>query len=1325
MPAMQRPQDFWIDVGGTFTDCIARRPDGTLATHKLLSSGIYLGTVAPGSTATELRDPARRADPPGFFNGWQASRLTGGRDHAAAGALRIAQFDPAGGSLRLDRPLSTPPTPGMRYALHCGREAPILGIHWLSGTHPDTPLGPIRVRLGTTRGTNALLQRRGARTALLVTAGFADVLAIGYQSRPRLFDLHIRKPAPLYETVVEIAERIDARGRLLQPLDEAATAVQLADLRRRGLESVALCLLNSYRNPAHEGRLAALARAAGFQYVAVSTALVPLQRIVPRGDTTVVDAYLQPVIRDYVAALRSALPEANIQLMTSGGGLVSARAFVAKDSLLSGPAGGVVGCADAAQRAGFGAAIGFDMGGTSTDVSRWAGSFERRYETPIEDHDTGAALHIAGETLAIETVAAGGGSICGFDGFKPTVGPASAGAEPGPACYGRGGPLCITDCNLWLGRIAAAQFPFPLDRAAVRQRLDEQIARIAAASSRAYSPDELAAGYLAIANAHMAAAIARISVQRGYDPRGHVLVSFGGAGGQHACAVADELGIETILIHPLASVLSASGIGRARITRFAARDVGRPLDEAGLALVDQLAADMRQAVAAALAEEGFAEHALEFHTVLELRYAGQETALAVEERACGTAGSAGWAAVFAAQHQALYGFAYPQRTIEIRTARVEAVVRADAESTDRVESPRHANAIDAPSGLPRVAVVADGARRPVPLVSRAQLPPEAALRGPLLVSGCDTTIVVESGWAVQADAEGRLLLWRSAAPPTPLPLREAPGGGASTPLPLREGPGEGRGPEQPDPITLELFSNRFAAIAEQMGETLRRAALSTNVKERLDYSCAVFDGEGGLVAHAAHIPVHLGAVGACVRELLATAGRGQVVLRRQTAYVTNDPFHGGSHLPDITVITPIFVAANERPAFFVANRAHHAEIGGIAPGSMPAASRTLADEGVLIPLTAVALEPDPAGGALRVADEPLRALLARAPHPSRDVATNIADLHAQIAANQRGAAELAALAALHGAAHVAACMAGLQRGAEQKLRSALRAMPAGRYAFRDQLDDGAPLTVAIDIADGAATIDFAGTGPVLPNNLNATPAIVASAVLYCFRCLIGEDLPLNAGVLAPLTIRLPQCFLNPPADPDPALCAAVAAGNVETSQRIVDVVLGALGVAAASQGTMNNLAFGDARFGYYETICGGAGAGPGFPGADAVHTHMTNTRLTDVEVLEDRYPVRVRRFAIRRGSGGAGRQRGGDGVIRELEFLAPLEVSLVTQRRTVAPYGLAGGAPGARGRNILIRAGTSAEELLGSLCSLHVEPGDVLRIETPGGGGYEAPPITD
>jgi 5-oxoprolinase (ATP-hydrolysing) len=1310
MPRMQPPREFWIDVGGTFTDCIARRPDGTLATHKLLSTGAYLGAVAPGASSAAIRDPARRNDPPAFFDRWRLSLLRGTSQAQAApiATTRVVRFDPPSGTLHLDPPLPAPPPPGTRYALDCGREAPLIGIHWLRGTHPDTDPGPIEVRLGTTRGTTALLERRGARTALLVTAGFADVLAIGYQSRPRLFDLHIRKPKPLYEAVVEIAERIDARGCVLQPLDVAAAAAQLSDLRRRGIESVAICLLNSYRNPAHEAQLAALARAAGFECVAVSTDLAPLQRIVPRGDTTVVDAYLQPVIRDYLAALRAALPQAHIQLMTSSGALVSAAAFVAKDSLLSGPAGGVVGCSQAARRAGFDAAIGFDMGGTSTDVSRWAGRYERRYETPIEDRGTGAALRIAGEMLAIETVAAGGGSICDFDGFRPTVGPASAAADPGPACYGRGGPLCVTDCNLWLGRIAAAQFPFPLDRSAVSRRLDEQIARIAAASGRFYSPDELAAGYLAIANAHMAAAIARISVQRGYDPRAHVLVSFGGAGGQHACAVADELCIGAILIHPLASVLSAYGIGQARITRFAARDVGRPLDEAGLAHVDRLLTQMRSDLTAALAREGRSAGEPEFRTLLELRYAGQETALPVEVGACSSAGAAArraaCAAAFESRHQALYGFAYPQRPIEIRAARVEALAAA-AETPSAPAGPvARAPRVDPPADLPRVEAVFGGVRRTVPLVSRERLHAGTAWRGPLLVSGCDTTIVVEPGWAVQADDEGNLLLWRAAT---------------ATPFPSAEGPGNG--PAVAGPITLELFSNRFAAIADQMGETLRRAALSTNVKERLDFSCALFDAAGGLVAHAAHIPVHVGAIGACVRELLAAAGRGAVELRPRTAYVTNDPFHGGSHLPDITVVTPVFVEPRARPAFFVANRAHHAEIGGIAPGSMPAASRTLADEGVLIPLTAVALEPGSAGGALRIADEGLRELLTVGPHPSRDPDANLADLHAQIAANQRGAAELALLAAHHGPALLAACMSGLQREAEQKLRTALRAMAPGRYAFRDQLDDGAPLVVTIDIADGAALIDFSGTGPVRPDNLNATPAIVVSAVLYCFRCLIGEDLPLNAGVLAPLTIRLPECFLNPPADPDPARCAAVAAGNVETSQRIVDVVLGALGAAAASQGTMNNLAFGDARFGYYETICGGAGAGPTFAGADAVHTHMTNTRLTDVEVLEERYPVRVRRFAIRRGAGGAGYRRGGDGVIRELEFLAPLEVSLVTQRRTVAPYGLAGGAPGACGRNILVHAGTRIEEPLGSLCSFSAEPGDVLRIETPGGGGYGQP----
>jgi len=1352
--------EFWIDVGGTFTDCVALRPDGSLRTHKLLSSGVYKGRVTEGSTPTAIVDPLRRADPPEFFRGWRLALLRGDGRVARSGETRpcgeserrddicVCAFDAAAGRIELARPAAS--EPGMSYELRCDEPAPVVGIRWLLGKRLDEPIGPVRVRLGTTRGTNALLERQGAATAFVTTAGFADLLLIGDQTRPRLFELNIRKPPPLYREVVELDERMDARGRVLRPLDEAGARQKLERLRVAGVQTLAICLLNSYRNPAHEERIAAMAREFGFEHVSISSELSPLQRILPRAQTTVIDAYLAPVIAGYVRELRARLPGADIRLMTSAGSLVDATAFVAKDSILSGPAAGVVGAAHVAKAAGFERAIGFDMGGTSTDVSRYDGQLERRYEMEIEDRATRGSTRIVGQMLAIETVAAGGGSICDFDGIKPIVGPRSAGADPGPACYGRGGPLCLTDVNLYLGRITQELFPFPLDRAAVEQRLRQSIEQIKHATGRRYDPLELAAGYVAIANAHMAAAIRKVSIRRGYDPREYVLVSFGGAGGQHACAIARELGMPSILFHPLAGVLSAYGIGMAGIVRFASRDVGRTLSDAALdelrSLFEELEARLRREVEA----EGVPrERIAPARRLLELRYTGQDATLTVPEPPDGH-----WRREFERLHQQLYGFTYPGREIEVFAARLE--VHGVPPSLPRPERPEHTSvagpARSAPSPHCFADVYCNGGLRRTPVYLRDELRRGERFEGPALVLETTGTIVVEPGWSAEATERGDIVLTDALKRPSPPSGRASARTTAATSHGRRKRAAHAHvaataPSDRPDPITLELFNHHFAAVAEQMGATLQRTALSTNVKERLDFSCAVYDAGGELVAHAPHIPVHIGAMGACVKHLIRETQAGGALgpLRPGEVYVTNDPYRGGSHLPDVTVITPVFDERGQRGLFFVANRAHHAEIGGIAPGSMPPASRNLAEEGVLIRLMRLVTK---GGGdatdsrearSFSIGDDELRRILATAPYPSRAVDTNLADIHAQIAANQRGVLLLREMVTRWGLQPVQAYMRHIRDAAETKMRAALGRLRPGEYRFTDYLDDGAPIAVRITVADGrvlatggprglkpaarSATIDFTGTGPVLASNLNATPAIVASAVLYCFRCLMDEDIPLNAGVLAPLRIVLPEsCLLNPPAADDPRDCPAVAGGNVETSQRIVDCIFGALRVVAASQGTMNNLAFGQERFGYYETIGGGAGAGPHFDGADAVHTHMTNTRLTDAEVLEDRYPVRLRRFATRRGSGGRGAHRGGDGIVREIEFLEALNVSLLTQRRTRRPYGLAGGEPGAAGRNLLVPASSSGGGVieLPSLGQFAVRPGDVLVIETPGGGGCGA-----
>ncbi len=1316
---------FWVDVGGTFTDCIGRMPDGVIRTHKLLSTGVYRGVAGESSSPRVAFDAGRRGDPPEFFVGWTL-RLLDARGEAAErqpAAARVAAFDAQSGRLTLEGELEGL-RPGAAYELCCGQEAPLVGIRWLLGRRLDEPLGAVQVRLGTTRGTNALLSRSGARTALVTTAGFADALAIGHQARPRLFDLHIRKPAPLYQTVVEIDERVDANGNILAELDEPQAARRLRALRAAGIESLAVCLLNSHRNAEHELLLERAARESGFSHVSLSSRLSPLAGLVPRGQTTVVDAYLSPVVRGYTAELLRAMRDARLRMMTSAGGLVDAESYVARDSVLSGPAGGVVGCAHVARAAGFDRAIGFDMGGTSTDVCRFDGEFERRYEMLIEDPATGGRLPILAPQLAIETVAAGGGSICGFDGFLPIVGPGSAGADPGPACYGQGGPLCLTDLNVRLGRIPAAHFAFPLDRAAVDARLEEMIARIAAQTGRKYAAEELAEGYLAIANARMAAVIRRISVQRGYDPREYVLVSFGGAGGQHACSVARELGIGRVLIHPLASVLSALGIGVAPIARFAARDLAEPLTSEGLRAAERAFEEMDAELRTGLRHEGFADAELSPpRRSLDLRYVGQETAISVTEPQDGN-----WQRAFERAHRRLYGFTLGGSFVELAAARLELAARQTEQRGIRLIE-TEGNRAAAGATAQQTEAWLDGRWQSVPLLWMESLKARQSLEGPAIVLSPGNTIVVEPGWRAERTAGGDLLLADmrdelragdhvaqrkpQAAPAqrqagTPAPRSHSQ---AETPAPLAGEPAD-----PADPVGLELLSSRMAAVAEQMGDVLQRCALSTNVKDRLDFSCAVYDAHGELVAHAQHIPVHLGAMGQCVRHLLEHVERDSgAPLSTGDLFVTNDPYAGGSHLPDVTVVSPVFVGRGDRPAFFVASRAHHAEIGGRTPGSMPPDSTCLADEGVLIPWLRLRVHDD---GVLD--DEPLRRVLSDGAWPSRALEQNVADLRAQLAANRTGQRLLSELAERCGLEYVRAATAELYAVAERKLRHALAKLPAGRRRFADQLDDGTAISVALELSADRIHLDFTGTAGVHAGNFNAPPAITASAVLYVLRCLIDEDILMNAGVMRPVELVVPSGLLNPPATGDAADRPAVAAGNVETSQRVVDVILGALGIAAASQGTMNNLAFGNESFGYYETIGGGAGAGPGYDGASAVHTHMTNTRLTDVEVLEHRYPVRVRRFAIRRGSGGRGQFRGGDGIIRELEFLAPLQLSLLTQRRLTRPYGQAGGEPGQAGRNVLLRV-RAGEEVLGPSAMVHVQPGDVLRIETPGGGGWGRP----
>lgn len=1204
---------FWIDVGGTFTDCIARRPDGVLLRHKLLSSTV---------DATS------------------------------------------------------------------GEEAPILAIRHLLGLSNGEMIPPVSVRLGTTRGTNALLERRGARTAFVTTRGFGDILIIGYQNRPRLFALNIQKPEPLYEVAIEIDERIAADGTVLIAPNRDAIRQQLLELKQNGIESLAICLLHAYNHPVHERVVAEIARESGFPEVSVSHQVAPLEKLVARGDTTVVDAYLNPVLRRYVASLAEKLPGSDVRLLTSAGGLIAAEHFSGKDSLFSGPAGGVVGFSRVAKACGFEQAIGFDMGGTSTDVARFDGQYEREFETEK------AGVRIVAPMMAIETVAAGGGSICRFDGVKLVVGPESAGAAPGPACYGRGGPLTITDANLILGRIVSERFPFPLDRSAAESRARDIAVEIERTLGRHYELQELAEGFLRVANVSMAAAIRAISIAKGYDPGDYVLVAFGGAAAQHACSIARELGMQQVLVHPDAGLLSAYGAGLADIERHRVFAAYQLLSDATLAKIDTELARMADEARAELIDEGVAEGRIEISQLLDLRYQGTEAHLSIDYPPTGNLEAA-----FAEEHRRRYGYVQSNRALEVVAARLVACGR----TAEPLPASRHSPTLQAvdwnqqlAGGTTRLAVF-HGQIWETHVAERSALTPGDTFAGPAIICDPTSTTVIEPGWDAELLSGGELLLT----------LRKSAGTGPPAESGAFAPNSDHAVPCSPDPIQLEIFNNHFTAIATQMGITLRNTSCSVNVKERLDFSCAIFTSDGSLVANAPHVPVHLGAMGETVRRVIADNPQ----MQPGDVFVTNDPYRGGSHLPDVTVITPVFEPTTGRRLFFTASRAHHAEIGGMTPGSMPPFSRTLADEGVLIRNFKL-IE----GGQGRF--DALRSLLLNAPYPTRDVNTNLADIAAQVAANQQGARDLLALAERTTLPLLSAYMQFIRQAAEQKMRAALARLPQGRHPFVDHLDDGSPIAVCITVRGDSATFDFTGTGAVLSSNLNANRAIVTAAVMYVLRLVIDEDLPLNEGVLAPVSIVLPECLLNPPVREHPEDCAAVVGGNVETSQRVVDVLLGALKLAAASQGTMNNLLFGDETFGYYETICGGAGATQSAPGADAVHTHMTNTRITDPEVFERRYPVRLWQFAVRRGSGGDGLHRGGDGVVREMEFLLPLSLSILSQRRgPFAPFGMDRGSPGLLGVNHLRRS-SGQEELLENAAQAGVQPGDRLTLKTPGGGGW-------
>ena len=1175
------------------------------------------------------------------------------------------------------------------------RDAALAGIRRVMGLAPDAPIPPgqlAAVKMGTTVGTNALLTHTGEPTLLVTTAGFADALEIGDQARPDIFALDIRKPAPLYAKVAEARERVDAQGRILHPLEAADLARTLAEARAAGFRACAVAFLHAWKNPAHELAAGALARQAGFAQVSLSHQTSPLIKFVPRAETAVLDATLSPPVRRYVARVAESLPpDTRLEFMQSNGGLTDAAQFQGKDSVLSGPAGGLMGMAKVGRAAGFDKLIGFDMGGTSTDVSLYAGAFERSLDTRIAGH------RIRVPMLGVHTVAAGGGSILSCDGERRLAGPASAGSLPGPASYRNGGPLTVTDANLLLGRLQPDCFPAvfgpggdqPLDRETVQARFDGLTTRVNAALGLDYTPARLAAGCLDIAVEHMADALRHLTLERGVNPADFTLVSFGGAGGQHACAVASRLGIGRVLISPFASVLSAYGIGLAEQRSVRQMAVEQLLEsplprllqsgEPGGALSPPFAKGRPGGVAVS-------QRAL-------LRYQGSDTALAVPLDT-----PEAMAAAFHAAHRARFGFADPKRAILCAALETETV---SGGGEAQAQPPRPTTPAAPFATRP---VYLDEAWIDTPLYRAEALAAGQTVPAPALVVAAGSTLVLMPGWQAEMTPRGDLLL-------------SARDHAARRPDPARV-----------DPTWLSLFNRRFMSIAEDMGRALQNTARSVNIRERLDFSCALFDAAGQLIANAPHIPVHLGSMGDAVRAILHSfpplapgvrAGeRAGVRSNGQPramvpgdAYLINSPYAGGTHLPDITVVTPVFDPAGERLRYFVAARAHHADVGGISPGSMPASSRHIDQEGCRSDGLLIMRD-----GQLREAD--IRAWLASpAPEhpPARNPDQNLADLTAQVAANALGQRLLRQLEDEVGAEAVLAYMGFVQDNAEAAVRRLLDRLADGAFCL--DLDDAARIRVAlrIDRAGRRAVIDFAGTSPQQAGNLNAPASIAHSAVLYVFRTLIDADIPLNAGVLRPLDIRLPAASLLNPEYP-----AAVVAGNVETSQNIVDALYGALGKLAASQGTMNNFSFGDDRHQYYETVCGGAGAGPGFDGASAVHSHMTNSRLTDVEVLELNFPVRVARFEIRRGSGGGGRHRGGDGVVRQLRFLAPMQGNLLALRRRVAPFGLAGGEAGVPGRQWIERADGRHDALPG-LAGFQLGAGDLFVLETPGGGGFGAP----
>ena len=1199
---------FWVDRGGTFTDIVAKSPEGRLVSHKLLSEN-------PG-----------------------------------------------------------------RY-----QDAAVQGIRDILGLAPGTAIPPDtieHVKMGTTVATNALLERKGERTVFVTTRGFGDALRIGYQDRPRLFDLNIVLPGMLYEQVIEVDERIDAGGHVLCPLDEKRMRAGLQAAFDSGIRAVAVAFIHGYRYRSHEVRAGEICGEIGFTQVSLSHEASPLARLVARGDTTVVDAYLSPILRRYLQQVADELgirdgAGPRLMFMQSNGGLTDAHRFRGKDAILSGPAGGVVGMTRSAAMSGFHRLIGFDMGGTSTDVSHYDGEYERSFETLV------AGVRMRAPMMHIHTVAAGGGSILRFDGSRFRVGPKSAGADPGPACYRRGGPLTVTDCNVMLGKIQPDYFPAifgpggneKLDRKTVEKKFLAMAERVSEGQGKAAGAEEVAEGFLRIAVENMANAIKKISLQRGHDVTEYTLNCFGSAAGQHACLVADALGMESIFLHSLAGVLSAYGMGLAEIrvlreaqvsVDFSTETVEEVIDEYRLPLADAARNGVR--------EQGVEAENISIVSKAHIRYEGTDTSLPVD-----TGSAAQMLSDFEEAHRRRFGFVARERGLVVEALSVEAIGTTDTGIDPEIKAP--ASRAE-PTVREQVRMYSNGEWCDTPLYRRDELKAGQSVSGPAIITQATGTIVVEQGWRGALNERGHLVMQRY----TRRKDSDAVGTAA-------------------DPIMLEVFNNLFMSIAEQMGVTLQNTAYSVNIKERLDFSCALFNAGGSLVANAPHIPVHLGSMGESVKSVIrANEGR----IRPGNVYVLNAPYAGGTHLPDVTVITPAFDEKGEDILFYLASRGHHADIGGRTPGSAPPDSASINEEGILID-NFLLVE----NGRLRETE--LRKLLGSGKYPCRNIDQNLADLAAQVAANETGLAELRKMVAYYGIDVVGAYMEHVQDNAEESVRRVMEVLQDGEFEY--PMDEGSVIKVriSVDRDKRSAVIDFTGTSMQNPTNYNAPAAVCKAAVLFVFRTLVSDDIPLNEGCLKPIELVLPERSMISPEYP-----AAVMAGNIEVSQAITNALYGALGVAAASQGTMNNIFYGNDRYQNYDTVCGGTGAGPGHPGASAVHSHMTNTRMTDAEVLELRYPVRLEEFSIRRGSGGAGKYRGGNGVVRKLRFLEPMTATMLSSHRVIRPFGLAGGEPGECGSNHVMRAGGDIVRLRGN-DEIEMDRGDLLVMETPGGGGFGKP----